>query len=152
MRQRWYGWQSLSADGAALLLLVAAGASSDQKSHISDVFGYGALGLYLVGGPVTHLAHGNPGRGLGSLAFRAGLPVVFGAVGSTLEDCSGENDYDLCGLPGAILGGVVGIATAITLDATLLSYDEVPVRSTGVQNVGVSIGPDRAVLVAGGTF
>jgi len=152
MRKQWYGWQSLSADGAALLLLIAAGASSDQKGHTSDVLGYGALGLYLVGGPVTHFARGNTGRGLGSLALRAGLPIVSGAVGSRMEDCSGDNDYDLCGLPGAILGGVVGIATAITLDATLLSYDEAPVRSQGVQNVAVSIGSDRAVLVAGGTF
>jgi len=152
LRERWYGWQLLSGDGTALLLLIAAGASSDQKSHISDVLGYSALGAYLVGGPVIHVAHRNPGRALGSLALRAGLPILFGALGSTLENCSGDNDYDLCGLPGAIFGGGLGIATAITLDAGLLSYDQVPVRSEGVQHVGVSFGRDRAVLVAVGTF
>jgi hypothetical protein len=152
MRERWYGWQSLSADGAALVLLIAAGASSDQRNHLPDVFGYGSLGMYLLGGPATHLMHDSPGRALGSLAMRAGLPFAFGAIGFQLEDCSGDSDYDLCGFGGAILGGVLGIATAITIDAAVLSHEEVPVASRGVPNVGVSIGRDHAALVANGTF
>jgi hypothetical protein len=47
---------------------------------------------------------------------------------------------------------VLGIATAIAIDAALLSYDEVPVTPEGVRNVGVSIGPAGVELVANGTF
>lgn len=152
MTERWYGWQSLSADGAALLLLIAAGASSDQRNQLPAVFGYGSLGVYLLGGPVSHFAHDNPGRALGSLAMRAGLPLAFGAAGSQLEDCSGDEGYDLCGIVGALLGGTLGIATAITIDAALLSYEEVPVTAEGLESIGVSIGPHHAALVASGTF
>ena len=152
LRTRWYGWQSLSADGAALLTLISAGAASDQKGHLSDVLTYGSVGIYLLGAPVIHFAHGNPGRGLGSLGLRAGVPVAFGAIGSKLEDCSGDNYYDLCGIVGIIVGGVLGIATAITIDAAVLSYDEVPVASEGIHDVGVSIGPTHAQLVASGMF
>jgi hypothetical protein len=151
-REEWYGWQSLSADGAALILLIAASAASDQRNKLPDIFAYGSVGMYLLGGPSTHLMHDSPGRALGSLAMRAGLPFAFGGIGSQLEDCSGEQDYDLCGIAGALLGGVLGVATAITVDAAVLSYEDVPVTSEGVQNVGVSIGPDHAALVASGTF
>ncbi len=151
-REQWYGWQSLSADGVALVLLIAAGASSDQRNVLPDIFGYGSLGMYLLGGPATHLMHDSPGRALGSLVLRAGLPLAFGAVGSQLEDCSGDEDYDLCGIVGALLGGTLGIATAITIDAAVLSYEEVPVTSEGVQDIGVSIGRDHFAIVAGGRF
>lgn len=150
--QRWYGWQSLSTDGAALLLLIASGASSDQRNSLSEVFGAGAFWAYLLGGPVSHFAHDNIGRGIGSLALRAGLPVAFGAVGFGIEDCSGDNDYDLCGIVGSIVGGVVGIAAAISIDAAVLSYEEVPVTSEGLNDFGVSIGRNHAALVANGTF
>lgn len=152
LHERWYGWQSLSTDGAALLLLIAAGASSDQRNHLPDVLAYGAVGMYLLGGPVTHFAHDNPGRGLGSLALRAGLPIAFGALGYNLEDCSGDENYDLCGFPGALVGGVLGIGSAIAIDAAALGFEEVQVEREGVTDLGVSIGRDHAALVAGGKF
>jgi hypothetical protein len=152
LREEWYGWQSLSTDGAALLLLIAASASSDLKSDVSSVLGYSSLGVYLLGGPVTHFAHDNPGRGLGSLALRAGLPIAFGTIGYYGEDCSGGDDYDLCGIVGALLGGVLGIATAVTVDAAVLGYEEVPIEREGLQNVGVSVTRDVAVIMAGGSF
>lgn len=131
-------------------MLIAAGASSDQRGPLPDVFGYGALGTYLFGGPATHFAHGNPGRGVGSLALRAGLPFAFGAIGANSEDCSESDDF--CGLGGAVLGGLLGIATAITVDAAVLGHEEVPIEPEGVTNLGVSIGRDHAALVAGGSF
>lgn len=149
-RERWYGWQSLSADGASLLLLIAAGAASDSKGKASDVMAYGAVGGYLLGGPVTHLLHDSPSRGLGSLGLRLGLPIAFGFIGSSLERCS--EDFDLCGVPGAVFGGVLGIATAVVLDASVLGYDEVPVETGGVRTVSITVGPDYSALVAGGTF
>ncbi len=49
-------------------------------------------------------------------------------------------------------GGVLGIATAIAVDAAVLGYEEVPVPPSGFQNVRVSIGPSHAGLVAQGTL
>jgi hypothetical protein len=150
MRERWYGWQSLSTDGASLLLLVAAGAASDSKGKASDIMAYGAVGGYLLGGPATHLLHDSPSRGAGSLGLRLGLPIAFGFIGSSLERCS--EDFDLCGVPGAIVGGVLGIATAVVLDASVLGYDEVPLDTGGVRTVGIAFGRDYSALVAAGTF
>jgi hypothetical protein len=101
---------------------------------------------------VTHFAHDNPGRGLGSLALRAGLPIAFGTIGYYGEDCSGGGGYDLCGIVGLLAGGVLGIATAVVVDAAVLSYEEVPIEATGVQSVGVSALRDGALIMAGGTF
>jgi hypothetical protein len=149
-REHWYGWQSLSVDGASLLLLIAAGAASDSgDDEIANVMAYGALGGYLLGGPVTHFAHDNPGRGLGSLALRAGLPFAFGAIGSKLESCEGG---DFCGVSGAVVGGMLGIASAIAIDAAVLGREEVPVPTPGLSSVSVDVGRDHAALVAGGTF
>ncbi len=149
-RERWYGWQSLSADGASLVLLLAASAASDSKSKASDVMAYGALGGYLLGGPVTHLLHDSPSRGLGSLGLRLGLPIALGYIGSSLERCS--EDFDLCGVPGAVIGGTLGILTAVIVDASVLGYDDVPLEMDGVRTVGITFGRDYSALVAGGTF
>lgn len=99
---------------------------------------------------MTHLLHGSPSRGFGSLGLRLGLPIAFGYIGSSLERCS--EDFDLCGVPGAIVGGVLGIATAVAVDASVLGYDEVPLETRGVRTVGVTFGRDYSALVASGTF
>jgi hypothetical protein len=150
-RERWYGWQTLAIDGASLLLLIASSAASDSKGDASEIMAGGAVGGYLLGSPITHFLHDSPARGIGSLALRAGLPIAFGYVGTTIEKCPPE--ADLCGLAGAILGGMLGIATAIAIDAAALGYEDVPIEPrTGLQNISVALGRERALLVAAGTF
>jgi hypothetical protein len=150
-RERWYGWQSLCIDGASLITLLAASAASDSKSDASAVLAYSAVAGYLLGGPTIHFIHENPGRALGSLVLRTAVPIGFGYIGAALEHCS--PDADLCGLGGAVLGGALGIATAVVVDAAALGYEEMsPEPDTGLQNVGVALGPEQAVLVASGIF
>jgi hypothetical protein len=47
---------------------------------------------------------------------------------------------------------VLGIATAVTIDAAALGYEEVPLEREELQNVGVPVGRGGAVISAGGTF
>jgi len=65
---RWYGWQLLIADGAALGLF---GATQDWRAAL----------LYPVMGLVVHSIHGYVGRGLGSVGIRLGSAVTALVVG-----------------------------------------------------------------------
>ena len=148
--EHWYGWQTLATDGASFVLLIAAGATAASGAEAGGALGGLSLTTYLLGGPIVHFAHENVGRGFGSLALRGGLPIVFGAVGVQLEDCS-DGDW-FCGLSGAVLGGLLGIVTAITVDASLLGYESVPVETTSLPNIGVVVGRQHGLIVTGGTF
>ena len=58
--------------------------------------------------------------------MRVGTPLVFAGIGIGLENCG--NDDVFCGLGGLIIGGVVGIATAVALDSAVLARDTVEVK------------------------
>lgn len=118
---RWYGWQTLLSDSAALTLLFAVGAV-DLGDGAGKFVG-ASLGMYLTGGPVIHATHGNWGRAAGSLGLRVGAPLLGGALGSSLEECSSGEDF--CGLAGAVLGGTLGILTAVTVDSAALARETV---------------------------
>jgi hypothetical protein len=103
-----YGWQILLADLAA----IAAGAATEE--------GEITLAAYLGGGPVIHLAHGSPGRAMGSLALRAGLPLAGALLGVAIEEPSCEGEF-LCGVGGLIIGGTLGVLTASAIDIGVLA-------------------------------
>lgn len=147
---RWYGWQTLATDGAAVALVLAsiatAGGSGDSAS---GACGVGAVGVYALGAPAVHFVHGNPGRGFASLGIRVGAPVVLGFLGVEAENC-GEHGGDFCGFGGALLGVSAGIIGAIAIDAAVLAYDDEPADSAYTSSFLLGIGP-RGV-VASGTF
>jgi len=109
------------------------------------------LGGFLVGGPVIHFAHGNSDRGLGSLGLRTALPLALGSLLYYMNDSCGHGDF-ICEEGAAVAGGLLGMLAASTIDAAWLGYEEVPIETPGVKNIGVSLGRDHAALVAGGTF
>jgi hypothetical protein len=93
---RWYGWQTLTVDGAALVLgLAGAGLGSADGAGL-------ALGGYLLGAPTVHLVHDRAGVGLASLGLRIGAPLVGVGVAAASADC--DTGHDFCGLGEAILG------------------------------------------------
>ena len=108
-----------------MLPLAAASASAASAPLLSA-----ALGGYVLGGPIVHLAHGEIGRAAGSLGLRAGLPVAGAASGyllvtATAGDCHG----DLCGLTAVVfgaLGGMLGVVAATIIDPAALAYEKVP--------------------------
>jgi hypothetical protein len=139
-REEWYGWQTLIADGATSLFLLPAAFVDD-----ADPFAWAAVGGYLAGGPIVHVAHANYGRSVLSLALRAGLPVVLGMGG---HGASGGGEFGSVGL---VAGIGIGIAGAIAIDAALLAYDEVPVES-GLPALRLDLRPGHAALSLGGRF
>lgn len=113
-REIWYGHQTLLVDGvfvSCMLLGLAADTSS--------LGGTGVVG-YFFGGPIVHWAHGEVGRGFGSLGFRLGLPMAGGLLGGALV--GGEEGTIAPGV-----GAILGVAGAMVLDAAI-AYEQVPVE------------------------
>jgi len=77
--KHWYGWQTLLVDLGSVLTIPLGGVG---------------LAGYALGAPIVHLAHGQVGRGVGSLGLRLALPLVGGAVGCRV---SGSDQHDIGG-------------------------------------------------------
>lgn len=152
---RWYGWQTLIADGASLAAFGAGVAGAGGTAG-----GVGVTGLFL-GAPIIHWGHGHVGKGFGSLALRA-LPPIVGAV-LIIDGCgsgcfdggdgkqSGQNSAEQTL---GVLLLVAWLPTAISVDAAVLAYEDVPVRPSPAVTWTPSITPMRggATLGASGTF
>src|SRR5690606_22551016 len=142
----WYGWQNLLVDGGGHTLafgLVALIASRDDGAQGMGV-GLVTLGFasYALGGPIVHFAHGNAGKGFGSLGLRVGVPAPRCGTGVALAGGGSEAGISglsvLFGVPGLILGAV----PAIALDARVLAYQTAPAphaaaRSRGLKSLAV---------------
>ncbi|HEX5098058.1 MAG TPA: hypothetical protein VFV94_01090 [Polyangiaceae bacterium] len=131
--KRWYGWQTLLGDTASVTFFLATGRSLEAY----------ALVPYATLGPAIHFAHGNVGMGFVSFGTRVFLPLAGGlagmALGSATQGCDGEI---ACLGPGAV-GFVVGMAGAITIDASLLAHDESR-RSTPASHARLGLAPSVA--------
>ena len=143
---RWYGWQLMLADVAAVgVLTLGAGIDSDGVM----LAGYGA---YVINGTVIHLVHDRRGHAALSGVLRGGLPLTFGLLAAAAcdEDDEDRQSFDIIGcgaqVGGAALGGAV---VALVIDYAFLSYD-VPDPP-----VGVAIAPrgEGGITIAiGGSF
>lgn len=112
----WYGSEVLGADALALSMFVVA---AQQDSGTFAALG---LGTYLLGGGVVHVVEGRGGTAVASVGLRAGAPIVGGALG--LLTCTSGDGLGCLGKLGVgLLGGVV---TAITIDAGVFAYKDVP--------------------------
>lgn len=137
----WYGYQTLAVDGAALAVLLPSFAVTDPRASTALAFGSGAT--FLVGGPVVHWAHGADLKGFADLGIRVGLPLALGTIGGfigratwhptpcptmTTDSCGGPGPY-AASFQGAAIGGFIGVAGAIALDAAVLARE--PLRRPG---------------------
>lgn len=136
----WYGWQTLTVDGASLTTALLG--SGTQTAAL----GYLSLGGLLLGSPIVHFAHGRVGAGFGSLALRGGLPILGGIIGYAAAGSCRENpnthgflgDCFLHGFGEMLLGGLLGLAGAIAIDAAVLARGERVVsnpRETGAPRI-----------------
>jgi hypothetical protein len=127
--RRWYGWQTLTLDGAALGVAVGGSAFVDR-----DVPIVAGLGTYALGAPIVHVAHGEPWRAAGSFGLRVGLPLLVGDIVARADStrCPGRDEYedfecqDQLGKMAA--GALVSMLVASAVDAALLAYKTEPVR------------------------
>lgn len=143
----WYGWQNLLVDAAALAVASVAVSGVDDDS--GGGAGVAFLGIYLLGGPIVHFAHGQLESGLASFGLRSGLPSVGGMLGCAALS---EVPVDLGCYVGVVLGVGLGILTAIIIDAAVLAYEEVPDAEPSAPQVSIAIDQRSAGLVASGMF
>lgn len=123
---RWYGWQTLATDGAAVALTGLSLASDGSTSRA--MFGVGGLGAFVLGGPIVHAAHGRWGAAAGSLALRVVTPLG-GAVVGALAGASASEDDGVVGLANAVVGMLVGFTigtgAASAVDSAALAHEKV---------------------------
>lgn len=160
--RHWYGWQTLATDGAALgVLALGLGAAADNQDVVRDVALVGWLGTYALGGPIVHAAHGRAGAALGSLGLRLAAPLTFAVISNSTADCDGWDDGrgHSCNGSELVPGLLIGMATAIVLDAAVLAHERVPPRESSALRVGTvrinaSLGHSRneSKLVVSGSF
>ncbi|WP_437688151.1 hypothetical protein [Sorangium sp. So ce176] len=149
----WYGWQHLFVLlGSAALVPIVVATESEGLAWVS--FSGAALG-----GPVTHWANGNLGKGFISLGLNAGCTFGGGMIGMLLGSAS---DEPFAALGGLVLGGGLGLLTANVIDIAVLeveergtveSYDYLRVRSPRLRLAPqVGLAPGGATFGFGGTF
>ena len=119
---RWYGWQTLVADGAALTLL-SVGISLES----SGLAAAGLLG-YALGSPAVHVGHARPLTALGSAGLRIALPATGMLLAPELGNCQHDEEPSLasCTTESRVVGTLLGAAVAIALDASWLARESVP--------------------------
>lgn len=111
----WYGWQHLFVFlGSVVLVPIAVATESEGLTWVS--FSGAALG-----GPITHWANGNLGKGFISLGLNAGCTFGGGMIGMLLGSAS---DEPFVALGGLVLGGGLGLLTANVIDIAVLEYEE----------------------------
>ena len=109
-----YGAQIVLTDLGAVLL---GALLTDQSNSAIPI-----LVSWSFASPLVHVVHGHPGRGVLSLLLHVGAPIVGAYVGVQVEHCgTSSSDDDFCGLAGLLLGGLVGMVTATTIDAAVLA-------------------------------
>jgi hypothetical protein len=116
--RRWYGWQTLTVDAAAITLGIALAAENETAGVGVSML----IGGYLFGGPIVHGSHGAWGKAAASLGTRVAAPILGAVLAVAFTECSGE----LCSIGYAAVGGLVGAAGAIALDAAAYAYEPAP--------------------------
>lgn len=111
-----------------------------------------SLSGYVLGGPLVHLSMGDSTKAMASLGMRLALPIAGGFIGGNLQDCSDGDS--LCGVAGVILGGLMGIGTALVVDWFVLAkktvYVDEPMRP-GIRLGSAHILPDLMISANGDT-
>ncbi|WP_437956808.1 hypothetical protein WME76_36350 [Sorangium sp. So ce119] len=143
----WYGWQHLVVLlGSLAVVPIAVATESEGLAWVS--FSGAAIG-----GPVTHWANGNLGKGFISLGLNAGCTFGGGMIGMLLGSMA---DDRFAALGGLVLGGGVGLVTANIIDIAVLeveergtveSYDYLRVRSPRLR-----LAPQVGLAPGGATF
>jgi len=147
----WYGNQTLALDALAFLLVLPATSTGTPYASQMDL-GALALAVYGLGPPIVHLAHGRVGAALGDLGMRLAVPTALAFLGTvignaTAPSCVGD-DADRCPyIPdsvvyGFLIGGALGIAGSMVLDATLLA------REPLAQDPGPTAPPPAGIIPA----
>lgn len=165
-RRHWYGWQTLTFDGAAIVGGIGLGELGVKRPELFW------LGTYALAPPVVHLAHGRVGIAFADLGLRVAAPTATTAIGYAIA-CKKEGSLDDLGtcIAGMALGFVIGYGAAVAVDAAVLAREQVEIapakRDDEAKAIDrekekraatlsilpdVGVGPDRASVGLRGTF
>ncbi|MDQ3263074.1 MAG: hypothetical protein M3Y59_05355 [Myxococcota bacterium] len=89
LRREWYGWQTLIADGAGLMLGATLAATAGARNPEVSLPAWLGTGLYLggvAGAPLVHFGQRRSNQGWTSLGVRALVPPL-GALVASLPYC-----------------------------------------------------------------
>jgi hypothetical protein len=124
--QRWYGWQTLLVDAAALTLVIAGAIVAGDSRRNEDIglgMVIGGTIVGLAGAPVVHMAHSKwNNAGVSSGIRLGGALVVLGSAAG----CSAERGG--CGEGWALLAvvGALAYPIAVIVDAGIAEEDVPP--------------------------
>lgn len=152
---RSYAMWTLAADGASLALIGGGALVGDDAGVVLVGLGLGGAAL---GAPAVHVTRGHVGKAFMSAGLRQGMFWGGLFIGALLGsgDCDKDNGSDLkiCtdALGGAAIGGAVGYAGAVAIDATLLAVERRPTTSGLAIVPRLSVTAQRVQLGLAGQF
>jgi hypothetical protein len=144
--RRWFGYQILLMDAAAIgggLLVGSQSDGSDRRQTgdvIASAYGFGMIGSFAV-----HAAHENTALGLAGTGARLLLPPI-GAVLGVGVHCIGVGGDDPCSAAGGRGGFVVGMIAASLIDSLALARAETFDPSEAVEGERVWYGYQTLVI------
>lgn len=77
-------------------------------------------GAWMLTGPAIHLAHGNAGRAVVSVALRQGLLWTGALIGAQVP-CAHPSEHNECHIRGAFGGALIGYGAAVIIDALFVA-------------------------------
>lgn len=116
--REWYGWQTLTVDGASVLLVAGAVAANTPLLIYPGLLGF------VAGAPIVHAAHGRPWMAVGDGVLRL-IAVPLGALigaAAVSSHCGDGFAFGLCVVSGGFAGAGVGASIPIALDASVFAY------------------------------
>jgi hypothetical protein len=105
---RWYGWQTLTADTVGGLVVANA---VRREVDIELAFG---MGVYLAAAPIIHHINGETRAAWVSFGARLGAPIVIG-IGTALAVSTRSCNGPYCVLASLVYGGGAAVATMIVV-------------------------------------
>jgi hypothetical protein len=140
--REWYGKPMLATDLVALGVFTGGVVAFEYNEHLGGALLLASVGAYLLNGPIVHFYAERIGVGFGSLAMRAGSPVVgfgtgflVGAVAS--KGCGTEGCQLAYGIVGGGIGILGGAVTAAIIDNALLARKPVSSRRLALSVVPI---------------
>jgi hypothetical protein len=154
--QRWYGWQTLTLDGAALGLGLSGAHLFERHAAAGVTLGAAGVLGYSLSAPLVHWAHGRAGAAGASLALRVGLPLLSVGVlsGGSAARCPGtgaSDDERYCERMERtlLLAGSLSMLAASLIDAAVLGWEPQSATSTGAGLLPVVAWDGRRGATAG---
>ncbi len=154
----WYGWQTLTVDGASTALVLAGvGVGAGANGTAGAALSLAGVTGFAVGAPIVHAVHGQWGIAAADLGLRAGAVALGAFVGhevgrATSSGCSSNSVPLGClgsSLDGLAIGATAGAVIASVLDAALLSQDKPVPQETPAPSFSWT--PSVSMVKGGGT-